>query len=242
MEPKHFQHKIEFPKASDLKSFNRPWDLHSHTTFVDGKNSVSEMISSAEKRGLELFAITEHVRSSAMKWWREYVKEIRERRQNRKVEVLIGMEVNAIGEVGRVDATEEMWHDTELTIGAIHGYYDDVSWEKIPNGSLSREKALMYEIDRAVGLCYHPQIHILAHPCWLFEMHYGEMPENELRMLFRAGRETNTAIELNGYYLKYPKRFLKILQDENPMVSFGSNAHSANEINNVWIHLKDILP
>jgi histidinol phosphatase-like PHP family hydrolase len=241
MELKRFRNKVEFPKASNLIGFDRQWDLHSHTTFVDGKHSIREMINAAESRGLELFAITEHVRSNAVRWWRGYVREICEQRRNREVQVLIGMEANAIGEVGRVDATEEMWRDAELTLGAVHGYYHDENWTKIPDGSFPYEEALTYELEKSIGLCRHPRIHVLAHPCWLFERRYGEMPENELRMLFRVARETDTAIELNGDYLRNPRRFLKILLDENPSVSFGSNAHSVNEIRNVLIHLKGLM-
>jgi len=233
---------IKFPKASDLFRFNRKWDLHSHTTFVDGKNSVKEMIEAAENKGLELFAITEHVRSSAIQWWRGYVKEIHEQCRGRKIQVLIGMETNAIGVSGSVDVTEEMWQDAELILGSVHGYYhEEEGWAKIPIGSLSHEKALRYEVEKAIGLCHHPQIHVLAHPCWLFEKYYGEMPESELRMLFRVARETNTAIELNGDYLNNPKRFLNILMDENPTVSFGSNAHSIHEIKNILLDLKEFL-
>lgn len=239
---KNLRHKIEFPKASDLKEFDRQWDLHSHTTFVDGKHGVGEMINGAERKGLELFAITEHVRSSAIRWWKNYVKEIRDLRRNSKIQVLIGMEVNAIGQAGVVDVTEEMWQDAELSLGAVHGYYhDEERGGKIQDGSLPYEKALTYEIEKAIGLCHHPLIHVLAHPCWLFEMYYGEMPEKEIRMLFRVARETNTAIELNGDYLKNPKRFLKILMDENPTVSFGSNAHSTHEIKNILFDLKDLI-
>jgi histidinol phosphatase-like PHP family hydrolase len=230
--------RIEFPLASELAQFGQRWDLHAHTQFVDGMHSVKEMIDAAEDKGLELFAITEHVRSGAHRWWPDYIRQMREERLHRRMRVLIGMEVNAIGRSGTVDVPEALWEDAELVLGAIHGYYDDW-WVKIPEGSLSREEALTYETGKAIGLCYHPQVHVLSHPGWLFEKHYGEMPENELRILFRTAKETSTAIEVNGGYLRNPKRFLKILVDENPKVSLGSNAHSMHEIGKILEPWKD---
>lgn len=232
---------IEFPKASELSRFNRQWDLHSHTTFVDGKHSVKEMIDAAEEKGFELFAITEHVCSTAMKWWNDYVKEIQEQRKGRRIQVLIGMEANAIGPAGTVDVTEEMWRDAELVLGAVHGYYDDDTWAKIEDGSLPKETALAYEIEKSVGLCHNPKIHVLAHPSWLFEKYYGEMPEDELRVILRAAKETSTAVELNGWYSKNLKKFLKVLFEENPSVSFGSNAHAAQDIRSVLSYTRELI-
>ena len=35
-------------------------DLHIHTNYTDGRNSLTEMALAAEKRGLQYLAITEH--------------------------------------------------------------------------------------------------------------------------------------------------------------------------------------
>ena len=221
--------------------FSQRWDLHSHTTFVDGKNSVREMIDAAEEKGLEVFAITEHVRSAAMKWWNNYVKEIQEHRRGKNIRVLVGMEANAIGPPGTVDVTAEMWRDAELVLGAVHGYYDDDTWGKIEDGSLPKDKALLYEVGKAIGLCNNRNIQVLAHPGWLFEKHYGGMPESELRAIFHTARRTNTAVEFNVWYLRNPKKFLEILMDENPCVSLGSNAHSVQEIEDVLPYIKELI-
>jgi DNA polymerase (family 10) len=221
---------IHFPQADELASFKERWDLHAHTLFVDGKNTVREMLDAAEAKGVHVFALTEHVRTSALSWWGAYVKEIRTQRRGRQMKVLIGFEANAIGPSGTVDVPDAMWKDVELALGSVHGYYHDDSWEKISDGSLPADEALAYEVDKALGLCRNPRIHVLAHPGWLFEKHYGEMPDAELRAIFRGARDTGTAIEINASYLRNPKRFMKLLQEENPEVSFGSNAHSIHEI------------
>ena len=39
-------------------------DWHCHTRYTDGRNTVMEMCTQAQKNGLELIAFTEHVRRS----------------------------------------------------------------------------------------------------------------------------------------------------------------------------------
>ncbi len=232
--------RIQFPKASELYTFHHRWDLHCHTTFADGKHSVKEMIDAAERNGFEVFAITEHVRSSAIKWWKDYITEVQAHRLDRSMQVLIGIEANAIGPKGVVDVPEEMWRDVELVLGSVHGYYEDDTWAKIEGDSLSADAALSYELEKAIGLCHNPRVQVLAHPGWLFERYHFEMPETALRAIFRAARETDTAVELNCWYLKNPKRFLMILRDEDPRVSFGSNAHRIEDMKDTLSHLRKL--
>ncbi|MEM2989458.1 MAG: PHP domain-containing protein, partial [Candidatus Bathyarchaeia archaeon] len=40
-------------------------DLHIHTTFSDGKGSVGDVAGAARRRGLALFAITDHYEESS---------------------------------------------------------------------------------------------------------------------------------------------------------------------------------
>ncbi len=232
---------LQFPTASELAVFRGRWDLHVHTIYVDGEDTVQEILDVAESKGYEILALTEHVRSGALIWWENYVRDICRHRHGRKMRVLIGFEANAIGPSGTVDVPDTMWKDVELTLGSVHGYYQDDTWEKIPDGSLPVDKALAYEVDKAHGLCLHPHIHVLAHPGWLFEKCYGEIPENALREIFRCARESGTAIELNGSYLHNPRRFLHLLLEENPTVSFGSNAHSVHEISDVLEYVREVI-
>lgn len=233
--------KVNFPHVSEILTFSEHWDLHAHTVFGDGRNSVKEMIDAAEVRGLNKFALTEHVRSEAIRWWPDYVGQIKKCREGKNVQVLIGMEANAIGKPGNVDVPEEMWQDAELVLGSVHGYYNDDTWEKIEDGSLLLEEALMYEVEKEIGLCNNPRIDVLSHPGFLFEKCYEEMPSNELRAIVRAARKTNTAIELNPMYLKNHSKFFEILLDENPLVSFGSNAHRVQDIGSSLLYVKRLI-
>jgi histidinol phosphatase-like PHP family hydrolase len=231
---------ITFPNAREITNRYLSWDLHAHTNFVDGKNSVKEMIDAAEKKSFEVFAITEHVRSEWQFWWPRYVEEIKRHRINRNLTVLIGFEANAIGPAGNVDVVDEMWDDVEIAIGAVHGYYHDDSWEKLDPEKLSSDDALDYEIEKALGLCDNPRIDVIAHPFWLYREHFGDPPDQALRLAFDKAKKTHTAVEISPQSLQGSSTFRKVLMDINPVVSFGSNAHSVAEIASVLPLFKEV--
>lgn len=64
-------------------------DLHTHTTASDGKNSPSENVNLAHRRGLKAIAITDHDTVSG-------IEEAREKGQETGVEVIPGIEVSTL--------------------------------------------------------------------------------------------------------------------------------------------------
>ncbi|BBN81319.1 phosphatase [Pseudoalteromonas sp. A25] len=51
------------------------YDLHSHTTFSDGRLSVAELLERATEKGVDVLAITDHDTVAAVEPAREYIKE-----------------------------------------------------------------------------------------------------------------------------------------------------------------------
>ncbi len=229
-----------FPLASDIADMDITYDFHAHADYTDGKSSVKEMIDKAEELGFTVFSFTEHVRTTADAWWKDYVAEIKKEREGRGITVLIGLEANAIGEYGNVDITPSMVEDAELALGAVHGYYT-ADWTKIKDGSMPADEALAYEIDKACGLCENEFIDVIAHPGQTYEKFYDHFSEEGYRTIFQKAKDTNTAIEISGNYPKDTKMFLKVLLEVNPRVSFGSNAHHASEIKNMHTYIKNIM-
>jgi putative hydrolase len=209
----------------EFKRYLELYDCHSHSTYVDGAHSVEDMIEHADSIGLEVYALTEHVRTSAQKWWPQYVEDIKKSRKGRKLKVLIGMEANAIGTHGNVDVTNEMARDAEFVIGSVHGYYHDNNWEKIPDGTLPASVALEYEIEKTLGLCQNKLITTIGHPLKLYEKFYGAVPEEAIRRVVKFAKENGKALELTQFYMKYPEQYLKLYKEYNVFISLGSNAH-----------------
>ena len=106
-------------------------DLHTHTTFSDGKNTPEEMVLAAISAGLEEYGISDHAYTSfddscCMPWDRygEYLKEIfrlKEKYRDR-IRVLCGIEQDFYS----VPAPEEL----DYVIGSVH--YIELNGEYIP--------------------------------------------------------------------------------------------------------------
>jgi len=82
--------------AYELKRYQLSSDLHIHTNYVDGKHSVAECVKKAEENGLELIAITEHVRRSLTYDFSELLQDIYEARERSRVRILVGAEAKVI--------------------------------------------------------------------------------------------------------------------------------------------------
>jgi len=96
-------------------------DLHSHSNWSDGENTIEEMVTAAIDVGLKRFAITDHVwRSSPWVW--DYLKEchrIKEKYRD-KIEVLCGFEAKCLDRDGSIDILDEVAKEADIVLGSIH--------------------------------------------------------------------------------------------------------------------------
>ncbi|MBD1581665.1 RNase RNM [Pseudoalteromonas sp. S16_S37] len=65
------------------------YDLHSHTTFSDGRLSVAELLERATEKGVDVLAITDHDTIAAIEPAREYIKA-----QALELELISGVEIS----------------------------------------------------------------------------------------------------------------------------------------------------
>ncbi len=77
-------------------------DMHVHTTYSDGRNTVEEVIDVAKRRGLRRIGFADHVRKSTS-WLPEYVEHLRRARRWAGLEVVIGVEAKLLDTAGTLD-------------------------------------------------------------------------------------------------------------------------------------------
>ena len=88
-------------------------DLHTHTTFSHGKNSIEEMVNRARQLGLEAIVISDHGRSHPLYGVKpENFRVMREEidRLNQKysdIQIYLSVESNITGKDGTIDIGEE---------------------------------------------------------------------------------------------------------------------------------------
>lgn len=104
-------------------------DLHIHTTWSDGLNSIEQVVARAREKGYQYIAITDHsqslkiARGLSLDRLKEQHREIRF--LNEKLEdfrVLTGIEVDILPR-GGVDCPEEILKEVDLVVASVHSAF-----------------------------------------------------------------------------------------------------------------------
>ncbi len=81
--------KFLFKKYSEINREYFYTDLHMHSTWTDGKKTVSEMVGKANKLSLTSIAITDHIRETST-YFNKYYDEICQIRKDNSMKIFIG--------------------------------------------------------------------------------------------------------------------------------------------------------
>jgi DNA polymerase (family 10) len=163
-------------------------DLHTHTSWSDGRDSIEQMVAAAAALGYEYIAITDHSPSSgatrnlsldALERQAEEVARVRECYP--KITVLHGCEVDILAN-GRLDFPDRILRRFDIVLASLH----DASGHS-PTELLHRYLLAMQ----------NPFVTIVTHPSnRLFPRRAGyalDYPK-----LFAAAVETRTCLEIDG--------------------------------------------
>lgn len=108
-------------KLSDIKG-----DLHMHSDYSDGQNSIEEMTKACIERGYQYIAITDHSKSLVVakgldeKRLKEKKAEIEEiQPKYSEIKILFGTEVDILSD-GSLDYRDEILKDFDWVVGSIH--------------------------------------------------------------------------------------------------------------------------
>lgn len=164
-------------------------DLHVHTDWSDGKNTILEMATRAAERGYEYIAITDHSQALAMAGGLGPEKLARQAGAimaaqaavGDRIRILRGIEVDILSD-GRLDLPDEVLADLDVVIASVH------------RGFHQSEEQLT---SRIVAALKHPAVDLVAHPTGRLIGHRDEYAV-DLERVFEVAAETGTAMEINA--------------------------------------------
>jgi DNA polymerase (family 10) len=217
-------------------------DLHLHTNWSDGKNSINQMAREAKSRGYDYLAITDHTtlpvaRGMNDKKLKEQMSEIDKiNSQIDDITILKGSEVN-LDSQGNLDISEDVLEELDLVIAAVH--YD---FRQEP------EKMNM----RISNALENEYVNILAHPTGR-KLKERQAYKLDLEQLFQKATETGTVLEVNSS----PKRLdlkdihVKMAAEHGCQLVVNTDAHHIHDLKNIelgvatarrgWAEKKDII-
>lgn len=231
-------------------------NLHTHSTFCDGKSTPEEIVLSAIGKGFSSIGFSGHGYTPydlryCMKDTLGYKKEVLRLREvyRDKIQIYLGVEEDAFSSVNR--------REFDYIIGSSHYLKVDGEYYPIDSGRSYFEKCLeLFNYD-VVGLatayytafcdyiaCRKPDIigHFdlitkfdeLSTPRFLNNAEYNRIAEGAVMRAASAGCifEVNTGAISRGYRTSpYPyENLLRILKNEGAQITISSDSHKADTI------------
>ena len=163
-------------------------DLHMHTDFSDGRDTVEAMVTACVALGYEYLAITDHSPHSAssrnlsadsVKRQAEEIARLRERFP--AIGILHGCEVDILLD-GRLDFSDRVLERFDIVLASMHD-----------GGDRSREHLMQ----RYIAAMRHPLVSVITHPTNRLVPHRPGY-DLDYDKLFAAAVETGTVVEIDG--------------------------------------------
>ena len=163
-------------------------DLHSHTTWSDGRASVEEMGRAARERGYDYIAICDHtpavgaVRGLSADDVRRQADEIAAANERlAPFRVLRGIECDILAD-GRLDLPDDVLAELDWVQASVHG------GQRMPRREMTKR------VEEALR---NPHVRCLSHPTGRL---INRRPENavDLERVYEVALETGVALEVNG--------------------------------------------
>lgn len=207
----------ELPDLIELEDLRG--DLHMHTTWSDGRDSLATMIDACVGMGYEYMAVTDHSGSLALQGGLDDEKlrrqhaELAELTAGRDdIRVLRGMEVDILKD-GSLDVTEEQLENLDVVLVSVHSFFE------LPEP---------VQTERVVRALSHPRVNVYAHPLGR-QIGQRDPIALDLEEVFAVCRENRVAVEHNSSArrLDLPDVQLRAAVAAGLKVFIGSDAHSA---------------
>ena len=163
-------------------------DLHTHSKWSDGADTIAEMVNAASQLGYEYIAVTDHSeRAAASRTLRP--RDVSKQRDEIDalrpavpgIDILHGVEVDIMPD-GSLDFDDEMLAGFDIVLASLHDHRGD-------------DRTRLTE--RYLRAIHHPLVNVITHPTNRAPGRFDGYPL-DLDRLFAAAVETGTAMEVDG--------------------------------------------
>ena len=218
-------------------------DLHSHSTYTDGRATIEQMATKARQAGLDYLAVTDHSQRLAMargldparlrEQWREIEKV---GKHLHGITLLRGIEVDIL-EDGALDLPDDVLAELYWVVASVHYKLNQSSKE------MTR---------RMINAIRNPHVDVIGHPSG--RLLTGREPSGfDLAEVLHAAREEGCALEVNSQAerldltdsaclaAKHAGVKLVVSSDAHHPRDFAMLEYGVNQARRGWIEPADVL-
>ncbi|MBU6080167.1 DNA polymerase/3'-5' exonuclease PolX [Allobacillus halotolerans] len=218
-------HSPNLIELADIKG-----DLHMHTTWSDGAQSIEEMVKKNIEKGYQFIAITDHSKflrvadgldEVRLRQQREKIKEVQAKYP--EITIFCGVEMDILPD-GTLDFSDEFLKEMDFVIASIHSSFSQ-SEEKI----MARMRTAMES----------PYVDMIAHPTGRL-IGRREGYALDIDTFIDWAVETNTIIELNANPNRLDLHWteLRKAQEKGARIAINTDAHSYQMLDDMAIGVK----
>ncbi|MEN2467626.1 DNA polymerase/3'-5' exonuclease PolX [Ornithinibacillus sp. FSL M8-0202] len=208
-----FQEPIDLVALHDIRG-----DLHMHTTWSDGAQTLEEMVNQARSYGYEYIAITDHSKNlrvanglneDRLRSQREEIAKLNEKYTD--IHIFAGVEMDILTD-GSLDFSDDFLKEMDYVIAAIHSSFSQ------------SEELIMKRLFTALE---NPYVSLIAHPTGRLIGRRDGYKVNLDKLIERA-KETNTALEINANpnRLDISAEWARAAQDAGVKIAINTDAHN----------------
>jgi len=197
-------------------------DLHMHSTYSDGQDTIEAMVTACSALGYEYVAITDHSEGAAaartlardqIKRQRDEIDRIRDRFP--RMTIFHGIEVDVLPD-GRLDFEDEALAAFDIVLASMH------------ESARQDGRALTRRCLQAIR---HPLVNVISHPANRLVGRRSGYPL-DFEAVFAAAAETGTALEIDGApsHLDLDGETARMAVSAGVTVAIDSDCHRARSL------------
>lgn len=207
-------------EKSDLKG-----DLHVHTDWSDGLNTIEEMARAARERGYSYLAITDHTRSLSVangldeERFRAQREEIdRLNKELDGLQLLAGMELEILTNKA-LDFDDRILAEMDIVVASIHSGF-------------RQDRELLTE--RILEAMKNEHVNIIGHPTGRL-LGKREPYEVDIDRVLEAAVETGTALEINASpdRLDLKDEYIRLGKEMGVKFAISTDAHDLSSLDDI---------
>lgn len=192
-------------------------DLHVHSNWSDGANSIEEIALAARERGYSYLAITDHSRSLRVARGLDEERLCRQRLEIESInrmfddfQLLAGIEVDILPD-GSLDFDDDILEEMDVVIASIHSGF------KQDRDTLT---------SRIIAAIRNEHVDIIGHPSGRLLGRRGSY-QIDMERVLDAAAETGTALEINASpdRLDLNDHYIRLGKERGVRFSINTDAH-----------------